>query len=122
MAQLGRHGWWSCWERRSSSQRDVYKNKNPQSKSIYPFLVDIQSELLSDLQTRVVVPMTKLTALRKQPIRDLTPVVDMGGSSYLLLVPQLAAVATKELGEKVGSVAVHRDEIVAAMDFLVTGV
>ena len=104
------------------AQFDVYKNKNPQSKSVYPYFVDIQSELLSDLQTRVVVPLTKLTSLRKKPIRDLTPVVNIGGSSYLLLVPQLAGIATKELGEKVDSVTAHRDEIVAAMDFLVTGV
>jgi toxin CcdB len=85
-------------------------------------LVDIQSELLSGLQTRIVVPLTKLTALRKKPIRDLTPIVNVGGSQYLLLVPQLAGISINELGPLIGSIAAHRDEVIAAMDFLVTGV
>ena len=104
------------------AQYSVYKNKNPQSKSAYPLLVDIQSDLLSELQTRVVVPLTKSAALRKKPIRDLTPVVIVDGSQYLLLVPQLAGISVSELGPVVGSVAAQRDEIIAAMDFLVTGV
>jgi len=104
------------------AQFDVYKNKNPKSKSAYPFLVDVQSDLLSDLQTRVVVPLIKLTALRKKPIRDLTPVVNIDGGKFLLLIPQLAGISITELGQPVGEVAAHRDEIVAALDFLITGV
>jgi len=104
------------------AQFSVYKNKNPKSKSAYPYLVDVQSELLSDLHTRVVVPLAKLTSLRKKPIRDLTPVVDVDGGKYLLLIPQLAGISIDELGQPVGMIAGHRDEIVAAMDFLITGV
>jgi toxin CcdB len=103
-------------------QFSVYKNKNPKSKSAYPYLIDVQSELLSDLQTRVVVPMTKLTTLRKKPIRDLTPVVTIEGNKYLLLIPQLAGVSINELGPPVNTLTAHRDEIVAALDFLITGV
>jgi toxin CcdB len=47
------------------SQFTVHKNKNPKSKSAFPYLLDVQSDLLADLQTRVVVPLAKLTALRK---------------------------------------------------------
>lgn len=57
------------------AQFTVYRNKNARTKSAYPYLVDVQSELLANLQTRVVVPLTKLTTLRKKPIKDLTPVV-----------------------------------------------
>ncbi|HEX9812682.1 MAG TPA: CcdB family protein [Burkholderiales bacterium] len=104
------------------SQFSVHKNKNPKSKSAFPYLLDVQSDLLADLQTRVVVPLAKLTALRKKPMKDLTPVVDIDGGKYLLLVPQLAGIAAAELGPAVSNVSSHRDEIVAALDFLITGV
>ena len=87
----------------------VYKNKNPKSKSAYPYLVDVQSDLLSGLQTRAVVPLAKLTALRTKPIRDLTPVVNVDGNQYLVLVPQLAGIAVDELGSAVGSIASRRN-------------
>jgi toxin CcdB len=104
------------------SQFAVHKNKNPKSKSAFPYLLDVQSDLLADLQTRVVVPLAKLTALRKKPMKDLTPVVDIDGGKYLLLVPQLAGIAANKLGPAVSNVSSHRDEIVAALDFLITGV
>ena len=104
------------------AQFSVHKNKNPKSREAYPYLVDIQSDLLSELSTRVVVPLTKLTALRKKPIRDLTPVIEVEGAKYLMLTPQLAGIAAKELGQVVWNISAQRDEIVAAVDFLVTGV
>jgi toxin CcdB len=55
-------------------------------------------------------------------MKDLTPVVDIDGGKYLLLVPQLAGIAANELGPAVSNVSSHRDEIVAALDFLITGV
>lgn len=104
------------------AQFSVHKNKNPRSREAYPYLVDVQSDLLSDLSTRVVAPLAKLAGFRRKPIRDLTPVVEVEGAKYLMLMPQLAGVAAKELGQVVASISGQRDEIVAAVDFLVTGV
>jgi toxin CcdB len=39
------------------AQFTVYRNKNPQTRSTVPFLLDIQNDLLDDLETRVVVPL-----------------------------------------------------------------
>jgi toxin CcdB len=103
-------------------QFSVYKNKNPKSKSAYPYLVDVQSDLLADLQTRVVVPLTKLTAIRKKSIKNLTPVVNVEGVKHLLLIPQLAGISIVELSQPIGDITAHREEIVAALDFLITGV
>jgi len=50
------------------AQLTVYRNKNPRSKAIFPLLVDVQSDLLDDLQTRVVIPLTKAAALAKNPV------------------------------------------------------
>jgi toxin CcdB len=82
----------------------------------------VQSDLLSGLNTRVVVPLVKHTALGKKPIRDLTPVVNIDGQTLVMLVPQLAGIPASELGSPVASVAQYRNDIVSALDFLITGV
>lgn len=104
------------------AQFTVYKNKNPRSKTMYPLLVDVQADLLDDLQTRLVIPLTKAPALTKKPIARLTPSIDMGGDQYLLMTPQLAGIARSELGSAVGNIAEQRSAIVAALDLLITGV
>lgn len=104
------------------SQFTVYKNKNPRTKTTYPLLVDAQADLLNDLQTRLVIPLTKASALTKKPIARLTPSIKIEGEQYLLMTPQLAGIACSELGPAVGSVADQRSAIVSALDLLITGV
>jgi toxin CcdB len=41
-------------------QFTVYRNKNPQTLSTVPFLLNVQHDLLSDLETRVVIPASEL--------------------------------------------------------------
>ena len=103
-------------------QFSVHKNKNPASKGAYPYLVNIQSDLLRDLRTRVVVPLVKYTLVSKKQIKNLTPLVDVDGQKFVMLVPQLAGIQLNDLGAEVGSLAHQRTEIVAAIDFLVTGI
>lgn len=104
------------------AQFSVHKNKNPKTKAAYPYLVDIQTDLLRDLRTRVVVPLIKHTAMTKKSIGTLTPIVDVDGQNFVMLVPQLAGIALLDLGAEVASLANKRGEIVAAVDFLVTGI
>jgi toxin CcdB len=103
-------------------QFSVHKNKNQQTRSKYPYLVDIQSDLLRDVGTRVVVPLIKRTAATKRLLKNLMPVVRVDKQEFIMVVPQLAAIATGNLGAPVGSAAQHRDEVIAALDFLITGI
>ncbi len=103
------------------AQFTVYKNKNSRTKSSFPFLVDVQSDLLEPLQTRVVIPLTKVAGLAKKPVSHLTPAITFDGHAYVLLVPQLAGIARSELGAQAGSVAEQRQVILAAIDFLLMG-
>jgi toxin CcdB len=103
-------------------QFSVYKNKNPKTRSTYPYLVDVQSDLLSDLGTRVVVPLVKRTASTKKPIQSLMPVVTVERQEFIMMVPLLAGIGKAELGTPVASAAQHRGEVVAALDFLITGI
>ena len=103
-------------------QFDVYRNGNPASRGSFPLLVDLQADLLSQLATRVVAPLAPVKAGQAGPLGSLTPVLSVNGKYFALLTPQLAGVAGKELGTAVANVASRRDEIIAALDLLVTGI
>ncbi len=103
------------------AQFAVYKNKNPRTKTAFPFLVDVQSDLLEPLHTRVVIPLTKAAALTKKPVSHLTPAIDFDGEAYLLMTPQLAGIARSDLGAEAGALIEKRQTILAAIDFLLTG-
>ncbi len=103
-------------------QFSVYKNRNPKSRSTFPYLVDVQSDLLSDLGTRVVVPLIKRVALARKPIKNHMPAIRVDGQEFIMMVPQLAGIAASDLGAPVANAAENRGEVVAALDFLITGV
>lgn len=88
---------------------------------MFPFLVDIQSDLLGELNSRVVIPLTKVEAYERKPVRRLMPMMEFEGETYVLLTPDVGAVQPSELGPAAGSLAEHRDAIIAAVDFLVLG-
>jgi toxin CcdB len=81
----------------------------------------VQSDLLDQLQTRMVVPLTKTYALAKRPLSILTPVLKFDGETYVLMTPQLAGVARTDLGAPAGSLAEQRQEILVALDFIIVG-
>jgi toxin CcdB len=83
--------------------------------------VDVQCDLLEELQTRVVVPLSKAAGLTKKPVTHLTPILNFEGEKYVLVTPQLAGVARSDLGPTAGSLAGQRHAIIAAVDFLLSG-
>jgi toxin CcdB len=100
----------------------LYRNRNPASKTRFPLLLDIQSDLLEVLATRVVVPLVLASAARTRSMRTLTPLLKFEGKDFLMLTPQVAGIPTRELGPVAGDLAGDRDKIVAAVDFLLSGI
>ena len=103
------------------AQWTVYRNRNSETASEVPFLVEVQSDLLSQLGTRVVIPLYRKGGASLQPITRLTPEVEIEGEACLLMTPQLAGIALRELGAPVGTLNDRRSEIIAALDLLITG-
>ncbi len=99
----------------------VHKNKNGRSKAHIPFLLDIQSDVLEDLATRVVVPLHLRKSLAFKPMTRLMPEFEIDGHRVVMLTPQLAGISRRELGAQVATLSAHRGEILAALDLLVTG-
>lgn len=104
------------------SQFCVYRNPNPGTKAAFPLLLDIQSDLIADLETRIVVPLCPAAAMRGKLIKTLMPVLEIEGKSFAMLTPQLAGIPRKQMGSRIANLAERRDEIVAALDLLITGI
>ena len=101
----------------------VHRNRNAATKVRFPLLLDVQTDLLEDLGTRVVIPLTPATAAAKRgALQTLTPVCTVEGKPYLLFTPQLAGISAKELGPPIGDLSQDRQTILAALDLLLTGI
>lgn len=103
-------------------QLDAYPNSNRTSKAHYPYLVDVQSSLLSELATRIVIPLGRHSAFGGEAMQALTPEISFGNEQLLLLTPQISSVSEKHLKNPVGSLSHFRNQIVAALDMAITGI
>lgn len=97
---------------------DVYCNTGRHQAST-PYLIDVQSNHLAPLNTRVVIPLRRVDRYPAVALpQDLIPVVDIEGIPCLLDVPQLAAIPASELREKVTSLAHQQAAVLDALDRL----
>lgn len=100
------------------TQFDVYR-RGRDTGGFY--LINVQSDLLSELETRLVIP-AYARAIRKEHIARLNPLIQIAGEPHVLATQELAAISAKLLGEPTDNVAPARDRIIAAIDLLVTGI
>lgn len=99
------------------AQFDVYANANMETKERVPYLLDIQHDLLDGLSTRVVIPLV----VGMKPVTHLNPVFVVDGQKVSLSTAEMSGVPLRVLGAKVTSLEKLRQEIIGAVDFLVTG-
>ena len=99
------------------AQFDVYRNSNPTTSKKIPYFVDVQHDLLSQLPTRVVIPLFKVI----NPIKKLNPSFEVEDVFVILVSDEITSIPKHLLENKVTSISQHRDEIIASIDFLITG-
>lgn len=104
------------------AQFDVYLNPSKTTQAFYPYLVDVQSMLLTDLATRIVIPLGKRSAFGKQTMQGLSPEIIYEGQELLLLTPQISSLPATMLKNPVGSLAHFREQIIRALDLAITGI
>ena len=100
----------------------VHRNPNPATRTAAPYLLDVQSDLIADLNTRVVVPLYTVASMKGKTLKSLTPVFTIERKQYVMMTPQLAGIAKKQLGAKVSDLSSQRDQVIAALDLLITGI
>ena len=100
---------------------DVYINPGSQA-NITPYLLDVQSNLLGDLESRMVIPLRSLEHFPNVKLSEnLTPVFTIKGHDFLLETPKRGAVPLRILKNPVTSLASKQAQITAALDFLFQG-
>ena len=97
------------------AQYDVFRN--PEGSG---YLLDVQSDLLDGLTTRLVVPLMPQTQAPK-PAARLNPIVNIAEEPHIIVTQFMAAVPAKLLSEPATSVSRLRDDITAAIDMLTHG-
>jgi toxin CcdB len=101
------------------AQFDVHRNPGRHRESI-PFVVIVQSSLYDDYRRRVVVPLVNKSALGKIANPRFNPTFRIKGQAVVLHPLEIVSVARENLGEFVESLKEEGDEIIAALDELLT--
>lgn len=99
----------------------VYENGNPASRKRIPYLLDVQSDLIEAMDSRVVVPLLR-ASLAGRPISGLMPRLDVLGELLVMDTGHLAGVPGSVIGKPVEDLGAQRGTIIAALDFLVSGI
>jgi len=93
---------------------DVYKSGNARG-----LLLDIQSDLLDEFGSRMVVPL--LPAEDMQSVSRLHPVFVINDERYIMSTHLIFAIPVDRLGAKIGSLAQEDLVITSAVDKLFSG-
>ena len=101
-------------------QCEVYRNRDDTSGDM-PYLLDVQADLLSELKTRVVIPLIRAEAFGRRADR-LHPRFELGGQAFVLATHLIAAIRMRDLGAPIGSLRDQRDAVISAIDVLWSGV
>jgi toxin CcdB len=102
------------------NQFDVVANPFPRSRERQPFLVALQSDLLTrNLDTLVVAPVEP--AASSTFADRLNPRVEIDGDAFVVIAQEIVTVRKSVLGKPRASLAGERDKIISALDMLFTG-
>ena len=103
------------------NQFDIFKNKNPQSSRDVPYLINLQSDPMAPLATRIVAPLRREIDYSRQKLSRIHLSIDIENTGYIIFISEMAAIPSDLLGEKVGSASSMRDMFTSAIDLLFTG-
>lgn len=103
-------------------QFTLYANKNKSSNKTYPYFVDVQNNLMSELNSRLVIPLTPTTKVKDKVAKKLCPIIHVGDSDFILVTNQMTTVPKSILKSEATSLEDYRYQIIDAIDMLITGI
>ncbi len=86
----------------------------------YPFLLELQSDFLDELTSRLVAAVVP-ARLHGAALSRLEIAATIEGTPHFVLFTDIASVSRSSLGDEVGSLVDQRDNFTAALDFLIHG-
>lgn len=103
-------------------QFTVYGNTG--KSVVYPLLLDVTSDIIGQLNRRIVIPLLPIEKYPagRRPDR-LVPVVRLtDGNEYAVMTHELASIPVQALGAVFCDASQYRTQVKAAIDFLIDGV
>lgn len=100
-------------------QFDVVANPDPIDAEQRPYLISLQSDLVSGLTSTIVAPLVphaKMTGARR-----MNPIVRVDGQEFWLATHEMFAIDRRGLGGTIANLASDRDAVIAALDLVFTG-
>ena len=104
------------------AQWDVYPNPSLRMRETYPYLVDVQSDLLSALETRLVIPLAPMQTQPAQVPQRLCPLFRVDGKELALLAQEAGPIDARLLKKRLVSLRSEAHRIVDALDAVVSGI
>lgn len=96
---------------------DAYANPDLGERGHTPFLLEVQNDYISGLQSRVVIPLRTEAAFGPRA-RDLNPLLDVAGQAVVLDTAAMAAVPLVLLRPPAQPLQAGRADVLAALDTL----
>lgn len=103
------------------SQFVAYANADAASRRQIPYFLDVQSDLIETVGSRVVVPL--ITSERAGGVIErLMPRLPVGDKRMVMDTAQVMGIPMRMLGKQVADLSPERDAILAAIDMLTHGI
>lgn len=83
-------------------------------------VLDVQSDLLPSMGTRLVVPLLPMETV-PPPIRRLHPTFEIDGKRLVMATHLMSAIHVRHIGRRIGSLRDRYDDITAAIDMIFLG-
>ncbi|SMB29156.1 CcdB protein [Serratia proteamaculans] len=103
-------------------QFTVYANTG--KSTVYPLLLDVTSDIIGQLNRRVVIPLLPLEkypgSTRPERLIPLVRLVD--DNEYAVMTHEMASIPVRTLGAEFCDATQYRTEVKAAIDFLLDGI
>lgn len=96
---------------------DVYRNQDKQESKLIPFYLDVQSDHIKGLESRVVVPMLKAEFF-KQKTEDIHPEFEIEGQLVVMITPGLGSLPQGLLRRPICNISSKQMHIQNALDAL----
>jgi toxin CcdB len=86
----------------------LYANKDKGTKKTYSYFVDVQNNLLIELNSRLVIPLTPVSEINNNVAKERCPIVQVDGTEYILLTNQMTTVPRSTLKSEVAPLEQYR--------------
>nr|WP_314263378.1 CcdB family protein [uncultured Moellerella sp.] len=100
-------------------QYRIYRNRD--NSGNYPYLLDIQSDTMDLLETRLVIPLFVHKQVHTKLPTRLNPLIEIDGQSFVIMTHQMASVTKSLLDSEVADAISSKDQIKRARDLLIDG-